>query len=332
MHWVTTMDTDDIYLAHFGYAVGENRHSVEETFERGATFSPAEVLRDSGFSYHHTCAPDSTPYELATRSIEDLARQIPDAERRLESVDAIIYATCLTLNGNIGSWDTFLETKDVKPLMDFPVSHLQCDFNMTRAFVLGVNQTACTSHIGSIRVAKALLQSEPGMNTILCLTADRFPSGAIYEQGYNVISDGAAACFVQRDSGRFRIIDCHHITNGALAQASDDQTAGFYFNYTHRLVTEALERAGLSLDDIRWIVPQNTNIKAWEVLSSVLGFDYARVLTPTREQIGHCISGDNIINLKTADELGCFEPGDRILLPMAGFGLNWSSLLVEKVA
>ncbi len=326
------MASDDIYLAHFGYAVGEQRHSVEETFARGATSSPAEVLRDSGFSYHYTCAPDATPYDLAKRSLADLSRQLPDAGQRLADVDAIIYATCLTLNGNIGCWDSFVETRDVKSLMDFPVSHLQSDFDMTRAFVLGVNQTACTSHIGSIRVAKALLQSEPAMSTILCLTADRFPNGAIYEQGYNVISDGAAACFVQREPGRFRIIDCHHITNGALAQASDDQTAGFYFNYTHRLVTEALDRTGLTLDDIRWIVPQNTNIKAWEVLSSVLGFDYARVLTPTREQIGHCISGDNIINLKAADELGHFEPGDRILLPMAGFGLNWSSLLVEKVA
>jgi 3-oxoacyl-[acyl-carrier-protein] synthase-3 len=136
---------------------------------------------------------------------------------------------------------------------------------------------------------------------------------------------------VNRHGGRVKILDAHHISNGAMAQANDDETAGFYFNYSYRVIDQLLKRNNLTINDIDWIVPQNTNIKAWEVLSSILHFDYQRVLTPTREDIGHCISGDNIINLKHADDNGIFQPGDKILLPMAGFGLNWSCVLLEKV-
>jgi 3-oxoacyl-[acyl-carrier-protein] synthase-3 len=215
--------------------------------------------------------------------------------------------------------------------MDFPVSHLQSDFNMSRAFVMGVNQTACTSLLGSLRVAKALLASEPNLIDVLCLTADRFPNGAKYEQGYNLISDGAACCSVSKQKGQFRIVDCHQISNGAMARASDEETAGFYFNYTCRSLTEILQRNEMVLDDINWIVPQNTNVKAWQVLSSVLNFDFEKVLMPTRREIGHCISGDNIINLMVANDRAMIGDGERILMPMAGFGLNWSCVILEKV-
>lgn len=320
---------DDIFINEFGYALGSQRSSVAAAADRGATFSSQTLLEEAGFAHHYVCETSETPYDLAKRAVDDL--RAGRTNRTLEDIDAILYATCLTCNGNIGSWDQFHQTRDVKSLMDFPVSHLQSDFDMSNAFVMGLNQTACTSLLGSLRVAKALLTSEPHLNTVLCLTADRFPDGAKYEQGYNLISDGAACCSVSRKKGPFKIIDCHQISNGAMAQASDEETAGFYFSYTHRSLTEILRRNDMVLDDIQWIVPQNTNIKAWQVLCSVLAFDFRKILMPTRTEIGHCISGDNIINLKVANERGTIRAGERILMPMAGFGLNWSCVILEKV-
>lgn len=322
------MDTSAVYIGEIGYAVGRERCHVADTVKNGLTFSNEQLLMDSGFLYHHCCGDKQTPYDLARSAVDNLCTS---EGRDISQVDGVLYATCLTCNGNLGAWNAFQETRDVKHLMDFPVSHLQADFNIENSFVMGLNQTACTSLLGTLRVGKSLLATEPNLNELLCLTADRFPQGAAYEQTYNLISDGAAACVLSRKPGRLKIIDCHHLSNGAMARANDDETAGFYFNYTHRVLTEILHRNHLALDDIAWIVPQNTNIKAWEVLASILRFDYGKVLTPTREQIGHCISGDNIINLKVADDENMFKPGDKILLPMAGFGLNWSCVLLEKV-
>lgn len=322
------MDLNPIYLNEMGYALGEKRQSLEESFEHGETFSEVSLLRDSGFVYHHKCSDHQTAYDLARSALDNL---ITDHNKSLKSVSGILYATCLSCNGNLGQTSEFESTRDVKYLMDFPASHLQAEFEMERAFVMGLNQTACTSLLGALRVAKALLSTDSSLNEILCLTADRFPNGAAYEQTYNLISDGAAACVVSREKQGYRIIDCHHISNGAMARANDDETAGFYFSYSNRVVNELLDRNKLQLSDISWIVPQNTNIKAWEVLSSIMRFDYSRVLVPTREDIGHCISGDNIINLKTVSEKNIIQSGDLVLLPMAGFGLNWSCVLLEKV-
>ena len=184
--------------------------------------------------------------------------------------------------------------------------------------------------LGSLRLARTLLVAEPEVRKVLCITADRFPPEALYEQAYNLISDGGAACLVSTEPEGYRIVAWHSITNGALASASDDETVGTYFNYTHRLIQETLAKARIEITDIRWIVPQNMNVKAWQILARLLRVDPDSVFFGTIGEVAHVVSGDNIINLKRLTDEGRIQPGDRVLLCMAGYGLNWQCMILEK--
>jgi 3-oxoacyl-[acyl-carrier-protein] synthase-3 len=278
----------------------------------------------AGFEWHHVCEPSTTAYDLATAAAAQLVgRGLADG------ADAIVYATCLPLNGNAGDVREWQRSRDVKHLMDFPGSRLQADLALDRAVVFGLNQQACTAMLGSLRLAGALLATEPGWERVLCITADRFPDGALYEQAYNLISDGAAACMVTRNPSGLRLVTAHQITNGGLSEASDDETVGTYFSYVHRLVRETLLRAGLAPGDIDWVVPQNTNQTAWQILARLIGIDYQRVWLPSLPDVGHVISADNVINLASLVGSGQLRPGQRVLLLMAGFGLNWQSVILE---
>lgn len=317
------MVRSEVYLSSLSYSVGDQERSIEETAKESKLITPVEQLKEAGFEKHRVCSPEKTGCDLA---IEAVGRMRAD----LQKADAIVYATCLPQNANLGSPEKFSESKDVKHLMDFAASHLQAEFGLDNAHVVGVNQQACCSLLYAIRLARALICSERDFRSALCVTADRFPEGAIYEQAYNVISDGAAGCLISQESGDFRYVDGHAITNGALAQASDDETVGTFFNYLHRLISETLSRAELSLEEIDWIIPQNMNQKAWDILSSILGFDRSKVQSPSLPELGHMISGDNIVNLKRLNEGAKIKPGEKILLPMAGFGLNWQAIILEK--
>jgi 3-oxoacyl-[acyl-carrier-protein] synthase III len=313
-----------VYVNHLSYALGAECHTVEEAEKQGRVLSGAQRLREVGFERHHVSPPDENAYDLALRAVAPI-------QDHLAGTGAIIYSTCIPSNGNIGRTECFTKTRDVKYLMDFPVSHLQADLGLPEATAFGLNQQACTALLGSMRLAGMLLREEPEMEQVLCVTADRFPEGAIYEQAYNLISDGAAACVVSRKPSGFRLLSCHALTNGAMAQADDDQTVGSYFNYTHRLITEAVRKAGLALADVHWIVSQNMNRKAWQILSRLLNVSMDKVCFPTLPEAGHVISGDNILNLKAMDDFGRIQPGERLLLVMSGYGLNWQSVLLEKV-
>src|SRR5262245_56595134 len=286
--------------------------------------SEASALKAAGFAIHHWSAAETSAYDLAQNAVKPIASALGE-------VDAILYSTCIPANGNIGQECDFSETRDVKQLMDFPASHLQSHFGLNRAAVIGLNQQACTGVIGSLRLARALILAEPEVERALCVTADRFPAGALYEQSFNLISDGAAACVVSTTPKGFRLIATHAITNGSMSRSSDDETVGSFFTYTHRTINETLAKAGLSIDEIDWIVAQNTNVTAWQILARLLKFDFEKIYFPTLGEVGHVISGDNIINLKHLDDAQKIRPGQRALLFMAGYGLNWQCAVVEKV-
>jgi 3-oxoacyl-[acyl-carrier-protein] synthase-3 len=220
-----------IYVSRFASALGSVRQSVEQAETAGLLFSPAAALRDAGFDCHHVCGADESAYSLAVKAVA--ASGIEPA-----TIDAIVYSTCLPVSGNLGRTAEFEQSGDVKHLMHFPASELQAELGMQRAFIIGLNQQACTGMLGALRIARNLLHAEADLANVLCVTADRFPPGARYEQAFNLISDGAAACRVSRDRQGLELLDVHHITNGAMADASDEETAASYFNYCCRRAAE----------------------------------------------------------------------------------------------
>ena len=83
--------------------------------------------------------------------------------------------------------------------------------------------------------------------------------------------------------------------------------------------------------DLAWVVPQNINVKAWQILARLLGVAYERVYLDRVGEIGHVISADNLINLRHLDGEGRIGPGELVLLLMAGYGLNWQCTLLRKL-
>lgn len=312
----------DAYVSDIAYALGDRSESVEEAVARGVTRSAARDFRRAGFTRHHVCSERVGAYELACRAVAGI-------RDRLRRIDAIIYATALPVNACLDAPGEFARTRDVKHLMRFAASELQAEFGLSQAAVFGLDQQACTGALGALRLARSLIAAEPEIGRVLCVTADRFPAGALYEQAYNLVSDGAAACVVSAARGVFRILACHALTNGALVRASDDETAGSFFGYALAAVRGALAKARLAIGDIDWIVPQNTHAAAWRILAGLLPFDASRVYFPALADAGHVISSDNLINLRALAASGRLRRGDRLLLFMAGYGLNWQCVVLE---
>jgi 3-oxoacyl-[acyl-carrier-protein] synthase-3 len=309
------------FVTDMAYALGTSRYALADSAAAARLRSSVADLSSAGFAWHHMCPPPETAYDLARAAVDSLS--LPD------TVDAILYSTCLPHNGSISDPAAWSATRDVKHLMDFPASRLQSDLGLHSAAVFGLTQQGCTGLLGSLRLAGALLASEPDWRTVLCVTADRFPEGALYEQSYNLISDGAAACLVSATAGRFRIVASHQITNGGLHAASDDETVGVFFSYVPNLVRQTLDRAGLAIGEIDWVVPQNTNHHAWTIAARLLGIDHDRVCQAMLGETGHAISADNIVNLSALLDTGAVRPGQYLLLVMAGHGLNWQCTILR---
>jgi 3-oxoacyl-[acyl-carrier-protein] synthase-3 len=314
-----------VYLDRISWALGDLARDVEAAYACGAVTSTPEQLRSAGFDTHHSCGEGTTAYDLGARAV----RGMPGLPRR---VGAILWASTLPQNATMGDGSGFLVSRDVKDLMRHPASRLQAELGFDDAFVGGVTQQACTGLLGALRLGSALLTSEPDLDPVLCLTADRFPEGASYEQAYNLVSDGAVACTLSRRPGPLRLLGVHHITNGALVDADDDQTVGAFFSYTCAVVEGLCERLGVEPGAIDWLVPQNTNVRVAPILARLLGIPDHRVHSPMVPDVGHLIAGDAFLNLSDLLGSGRTRPGQLVAVPIAGYGLNWQCAMLEVCA
>lgn len=314
-----------IYVDQLSYTLGEIRTGVTESEQAGRLVSPAADLAGAGFAWHYVSKPGTTAYNLA----HDTVAQLADRPGAAGDADAIVHATALPVNGNIGDLAAWRSSRDVTHLMEFPASQLQADYCLDRAAVFGLNQQGCTGMLGALRLAGALLAAEAEWRRGLCVTADRFPDGAIYEQAYNLVSDAAAACVVSRGPGVFRLVTAHQITNGGLCRATSDERVGTYFTYIRQLIDEALQRVSSASLMSRGSSPRTPAAAPGRSSRA------CSVSPMSKSGWGHwvrsamAIAADNIINLASLARSGRLMPGQRVLLLMAGHGLNWQAVLLE---
>lgn len=222
----------------------------------------------------------------------------------------------------------------MRDLMDFfkyPVSRLQSELDLANASVAGIDQQGCAAIFSSIRLARATLLAEPDVRTVLCVSADRLPHGAPREVVYNLVSDGACAMLVRRDAGRNRILATHQVTKGAFWDSGslENEIIAAYFPTARTVIEETVRKAGVTLDQIRWVIPHNVSLRSWEILLGLIGCPREKLYSANIGRVGHTIAADNFINLRDATDAGLLHKGDLLLLFTFGYGLNWSCMVLE---
>jgi 3-oxoacyl-[acyl-carrier-protein] synthase-3 len=95
-----------------------------------------------------------------------------------------------------------------------------------------------------------------------------------------------------------------------------------------RVARETLESAGLSIDDIKLMIPHQANMRIVESICKRLGIPEDRVFVNI-DKYGNTSAASIAIALCEAAEEGRLEPGDHILLLGFGAGLTWAAGVVR---
>jgi 3-oxoacyl-[acyl-carrier-protein] synthase III len=323
------MDTIRCGFSALGYYLPRHQRTVEQVVKSGLSNSSEEKLTQLGFGSIRV-AEDQSAEELAVLAVRDLHER---SGFDLDQIDVVLYAGGLATSSVVVTdqqerWGAMV---DPTPLFRFPGCYLQAEIGIPNASVIGLTQLACNSFQAAIRTSRALIASEPDVNHVLCVAADRFPRDAKREIVYNLMSDGACAAVVSRGETSNAILAITQITRGAYwdATVSHDQLIAAYFPLARRAIVEAVDRAGLDLASIDLLVPHNLNLKSWAILAQVLGIPLERVFTRNIARIGHVVASDNVINYVDAIDEGRIRKGDKVVLFAMGFGAHWSCTVVQ---
>jgi 3-oxoacyl-[acyl-carrier-protein] synthase-3 len=201
---------------------------------------------------------------------------------------------------------------------------------------------ACTGYLSALSLAAA--QIECGRcDHVLVIGADvlsRFTDKS--DRGTAALfADGAGASVVSpADGGPGRIghIALHADGDGAhaICAAREDQIIHMQGHDTfkaavHRLsesTLEAVERAGLELDDIGLFVYHQANARILAAVGERLGLERERVIDCI-DRYGNTSSGTLPIALADARERGMLEPGMNVVLAAFGAGFTWGAGVIQ---
>lgn len=237
----------------------------------------------------------------------------------------------------------------VAPVGVNPLHDAADRLGLDHAVVWTLTQHACASALLAVDVAGRLLAADGDPDALaLVLTGEKaFSPGSRLIEGTTIMGEGTAAVLVAASgpaSGPAggsadgptgsAVLSYATRTLGEYHQVPlpEDLAGPFGVAYTEVLaevVLEAVERAGLALDDLALVLPHNVNRVSWRRLCSRLGLPIARVRLDDVPVTGHCFGADSFIGYAAARAEGRLRPGDPFLMVAVGLGATFSAMVLR---
>lgn len=291
--------------------------------------SDAWITSRTGIRTRHLAAEGEFTSHMAIRSVEDLVAR--HGEGVLEGVELVIVAT---------------NTPDA--LFPATAALVQDRFGLKAgAFDL---LAACPGWLYALSVARAYVESGSAKKVLAIgaealskivdwndrATAVLFGDGAgaavvaAVPEGYGFRSfvlgtDGSGGHFLHKRS----VARC--LPNGTPLSDALYMNGREVFKFAVRVMDtatlEAVERAGLTPDDINLFVPHQANLRIIEAARERLGLPPERVIV-TVDRYGNNSTASIPLALKVGLDEGRIQPGDHLLLVAFGAGLTWAATVL----
>jgi 3-oxoacyl-[acyl-carrier-protein] synthase III len=299
-------------------------------FESIVETSDEWIRSRSGIERRHFAADGQMTSDLATRAAR---AALADAGVEPTGIDAIIVATST-------------------PDLTFPsvATMVQADLGLTTGFAFDV-QAVCAGFVYALANANALIVSGQA-NRILIIGAETFSRLMNWKDRSTCVlfGDGAGAVVLEaaegtgstddrgilstdlNSDGRYR--DILYVDGGTSTGTTGHliMEGKEVFRHAIEKLAEtahtALDKAGLTPDDVDWIVPHQANIRIIEGTARRMQVPMDRVVVTVQDH-GNTSAASIPLALSVGKARGQIKEGDLIVTEAIGGGLAWGSVVLR---
>lgn len=300
------------------------------------------VVEKMGLRGKHVAGPDEHVSDLAASVGRVL---LDEAGVPAGDLDAVVY---------FGS--TF---KDFPVWQAAPrIAHL---LGAANAFALELDYVSCGAPV-ALRVARALMLTEPRLRTVLLVGAARESTLVDYTNPrarfMYTFGDGAAAALLVRGAASGEVLGSHMVTDGSLAMhvrvpaggSVEPASPASVAAGRHRLDVEdlaamkarldavsldnfvavaeaALAESGAKLADVDYVCGTHVKPSMHAALLDRLGVPAERAAS--LDDTGHMSGIDPLVGYDRARRSGAVVDGDLVLMLAAGTGYTWAATVVR---
>ena len=260
-------------------------------------------------------------------------KALEDAGREADDVDAIIVATST-------------------PDLTFPsaATMVQAELGMTSGFAFDV-QAVCAGFVYALANANALIVSGQARR-VLVIGAETFSRIMDWTDRSTCVlfGDGAGALLLEaqesngspedrgilatdlNSDGRYR--ELLYVDGGVSTgttgylRMQGNQVFRHAVEKLAATANTAMERAGVSAEDVDWIVPHQANIRIIQGTAKKLNLPMERVVVTVQDH-GNTSAASIPLALSVGRERGQIKEGDLIVTEAIGGGLAWGSVVLR---
>lgn len=246
---------------------------------------------------------------------------------------------------------TYVDTVATRPE---PVRQLVDRLGLEGAQAMTVVQHACASGLLAVETAGELLAGEDPGALALVLCGEVPTVDHRYIPRTTFMGDSTAALLVAAGDRGDRVLShawavtadygdmtsvVDSLVDSELVSRVQREYAGVgeadrvAVDYTEEVcavMSDAVKRADLSLDEIALVLPHNVNRISWVRICRRLGLPLDRVLLDLIAHTGHCYTADAFLNLAEARRRGLLAPGDAYLAVGVGLGGIYSAMVFRR--
>lgn len=304
-----------------------NDELAAELATRDVETSDAWIVERTGIRQRHIAEPGVVSSELATEA----ARQaLEDSGLAAEDIDLIIVATST-------------------PDHIFPSTAclVQANLGIKGCPAFDV-QAVCSGFVYALTTANAFIRSGQARNALI-IGAEVFSSILDWNDRRTCVlfGDGAGAVVVQASEepgilaaklsadGSYRDIlsAAGNVVGGKVVgdpflRMDGQAVFRLAVNSLAQSAQDACEQAGISIDQIDWMVPHQANVRILNFLSRRLGVPSEKVII-TLDKHANTSAASVPLALDAARRDGRIKAGDLVLMQGVGGGFTWGSVLAR---
>ena len=264
-------------------------------------------------------AINETIQEMAVGAVKNLFI----SENEKQNIDLIISATTST-----------------DMLMPGISNYIQKKLGLSPCICLDI-LAGCGGYVNAFDIVKVYMDSR-NIKRALIIGADKL-SEIIDKKDIGtavVLSDGAGATLVEKEESTYQKIYMSNI------KAEEDKNNILTYQYGQNVymngkevykyavtrtvenINELIEKAHITLQDVKYIVAHQSNLKIMKSIASRLHIEMEKMYTNIQER-GNTFCASIPIALHDMQKKGLLKTGDKIILLGYGGGLNTGSILME---
>ncbi len=296
-------------------------------FEKTLDTTDEWIMARSGIERRHFAADGQKTSDLAIKAAE---MALEDAGLTGADIDAIVLATAT-------------------PDQTFPstATRVQHAVGMTNGFAFDIH-AVCAGFIFALANANALIGSGQA-NRVMVIGAETFSRILDWTDRTTCVlfADGAGALILEAKAGDGTASDRGILSTDLHSDGqfndllyvdggvSSSQNSGVVKMqgrevFKHAVIKlaaageAALDKAGLTKDQVTWVVPHQANVRIINATASKIGIPMEKVVITVQDH-GNTSAASIPLALSVANQDGRFKKGDILLMEAIGGGLTWGA-------